>query len=58
MASALDHVIDVARHGGEEIPAEGIPKPQLGRALRLDASIVRGKTSSEIVDCNDRLYSH
>lgn len=58
MATALDHVIDVARHGGEEIPAEGIPKPQLGRALKLDASIMRGKASSEIVCCNDRLYSH
>lgn len=58
MATALDHVIDVARHGGEGIPAEGIPKPQLGRALKLDASIMRGKTSSEIVCFNDRLYSH
>lgn len=48
MATALDHVVDVARHGGEEIPTEGIPKPQLGRALKLDASVVRGKTSSEI----------
>jgi hypothetical protein len=35
--------VDVARHGGEDAPAEPPPKPTLGGAYELDEAVLDGE---------------
>ena len=43
--TVLDHVIDVARHGGTEILSEPIPAPKVGGNFALDQHVVKGRDS-------------
>jgi len=36
------HTLDVDRHGGTEVPSEGVPRPKLGLSFELDAGVVEG----------------
>ena len=36
------HEVDVARHAGEEMPTDGIPKPKLGSSFDLDPEVLKG----------------
>ena len=38
----LQHVIDVARHGGTETLSEPIPKPKIGGNFMLDENVIQG----------------
>lgn len=34
--------LDVDRHGGTEVPSEGVPSPKLGSSFELDVGVVEG----------------
>ena len=38
----LQHVIDVARHGGTETLSEPISKPKIGGSFVLDENVIQG----------------
>lgn len=41
-ATDSGHVLDMARHAGEEIPDAAIPKPQVGSAFEIGATVLKG----------------
>ena len=42
----LEHIIDIARHGGIENAQGPIPAPQIGGNFVLDQSVIDGKSDS------------
>ena len=44
-----EHVLDLARHAGQEVPDHPIPRPKLGGQFELSDSIVKGTLNSSIL---------
>jgi hypothetical protein len=40
--TALQHVVDIDRHGGERAPDEPVKKPKLGSVFEPDNEVVKG----------------
>jgi hypothetical protein len=40
--TATEHIIDLARHAGQEAPDAPIPKPQLGGNFEVDKTVLKG----------------